>query len=69
MIVCLCKGVGCGRIRAAVRAGAASVEDVSAACGAGSDCGGCLDAIAELVDEELELERRERVSLPLALTG
>ena len=68
MIVCLCKGIGSSTIRAVVRSGATTVDEVAEACGAGSDCGSCQESIAELIDDALA-DGRRRVSLPLALTG
>jgi bacterioferritin-associated ferredoxin len=41
VIVCSCRAVSDRTISAAVAAGASSVGQISATCGAGSDCGGC----------------------------
>ena len=49
MIVCLCAGVPSGAIVDLVARGARCTEDVTAACGAGADCGACLDAVTELL--------------------
>ena len=54
MIVCHCFGVTDREIRASVRNGASSCEDVAACCGASSGCGGC----ESLVDEIVHTERR-----------
>ncbi|MBI5516738.1 MAG: (2Fe-2S)-binding protein [Deltaproteobacteria bacterium] len=51
MIVCICRGVRCSTIRAAIRAGALTVEEVGDACEAGTDCGSCQDEIAGMIDE------------------
>jgi bacterioferritin-associated ferredoxin len=43
-------------IKAAVATGDRTVEDLALSCGAGSDCGGCHRALAELLgtpDREL----------------
>jgi bacterioferritin-associated ferredoxin len=53
MIVCLCKGVSCKTVRASIAQGAASVEEIGAACGAGTDCGGCEGALENILEEEL----------------
>jgi bacterioferritin-associated ferredoxin len=53
MIVCLCKGVSCGKIRQAIADGARTVSEVGVACGAGTDCGGCQGTIEDIVEEEL----------------
>jgi len=49
--VCFCADVTVGQIKAAVEAGATTVEAVGEATGAGTHCGGCQDKIAELIDE------------------
>ena len=49
--VCFCMGVTAGDIKAAVEAGATSVEAVQEATSAGTGCGGCVDTIAELIKE------------------
>jgi bacterioferritin-associated ferredoxin len=49
MIVCLCAGVPTSTIQALIERGAACPEDVTAACGAGGDCGACLDALGEIL--------------------
>ena len=57
MVVCHCEAVNDGRIRAEVRNGAESVVDVMLGCRAGTQCGGCRPAIAEVVaDEKLNCE-------------
>jgi len=48
-IVCVCLGVGANQIRAAARGGAASVAEVGACTGAGTNCGSCRPAIARLI--------------------
>jgi bacterioferritin-associated ferredoxin len=50
VIVCLCRGVSERTVCAAIRAGAATVEDITSACGAGGDCGACCTMLAELVE-------------------
>lgn len=47
MILCMCRGVSDREVLEAIRAGAASLDEVSARCdGAGTHCGVCLDDIA-----------------------
>jgi len=41
VILCHCNGVSDREVDAAVAAGARDAEGVMAACGAGTDCGGC----------------------------
>lgn len=52
MIVCHCFGVTDREIRASIKGGATSCEDVAACCGAGSGCGGCESLVAEIVHTE-----------------
>ena len=52
MIVCHCKGVSDRNIRKAVRQGALTRADVGLACGAGTCCGGCVDAVDEIISTE-----------------
>jgi bacterioferritin-associated ferredoxin len=54
MIVCHCNGVSDRAIRRSVRAGAVTPELVAHACGAGACCGGCRDAVEEILLGELE---------------
>jgi bacterioferritin-associated ferredoxin len=51
MIVCLCRRVSDKIIRAAIRDGASTVEEVGAACRAGTGCGACHETIGELLSE------------------
>jgi bacterioferritin-associated ferredoxin len=51
MLVCHCKAVHEARVRAVIDAGASDEFDVAEACGAGSDCGGCVPTITSLLDE------------------
>ena len=51
MIICHCNVVSDRTVRAAVLNGAADVDDVARACGAGADCGGCETAVESLLDE------------------
>ncbi|MBX3128551.1 MAG: (2Fe-2S)-binding protein [Polyangiaceae bacterium] len=60
MIVCHCRRVSHHRILEVVREGAHTVQDVSAACGAGSGCGGCLPHVSELI-AEAELAQEDDV--------
>jgi bacterioferritin-associated ferredoxin len=53
MLVCHCRRVFDREIRTAIRDGACTVDDVGAACAAGVGCGGCQEAIEDLIDAEL----------------
>jgi bacterioferritin-associated ferredoxin len=58
MIVCHCNGVSDRAIRRSIRAGAVTPDLVAGACGAGACCGGCRDAVAEILLAELETATR-----------
>nr|WP_326185747.1 (2Fe-2S)-binding protein [uncultured Oscillibacter sp.] len=49
--VCFCGDVTVGDIKAAVEAGHTTLEAVQEATGAGTHCGGCVDKVAELVEQ------------------
>ena len=48
-MVCVCETVGAGRIRAAIAAGAGTVDAVTVACRAGGNCGSCRPEIQSLI--------------------
>jgi bacterioferritin-associated ferredoxin len=49
MILCLCRGVPDRAVRAAIRQGAATLDDIAAACAAGADCGGCHVSLLDML--------------------
>lgn len=51
MVICHCRAVSDGLVRAAVAEGAADVDAIISQCGAGSVCGGCRPAIALLLGD------------------
>ena len=51
-VVCACHGVGLDVITATIAAGAGSVEQVGAACKAGTNCGSCIPEIRKLLTVE-----------------
>jgi bacterioferritin-associated ferredoxin len=51
MYVCVCRAVKEETVRAAIEAGAKSVEAVTSACCAGDDCGACHATIEEMIEE------------------
>lgn len=53
MIICHCKAVRADEIRAEVRLGAEDTAMVGLRCGAGTGCGGCRAAVAEVIADEL----------------
>ena len=54
MIVCHCNGVSDRAIRRSVRSGAVTSDLVANACGAGARCGGCREAVEEILLGELQ---------------
>jgi bacterioferritin-associated ferredoxin len=54
MIVCHCNGVSDRAIRRHVRSGAVTPGLVARACGAGAGCGGCREAVREILLAELQ---------------
>jgi bacterioferritin-associated ferredoxin len=58
MIVCSCFGVTAADVEELVEEGAATVAAVSAACGAGTDCGACRAQVAEIIAVGRLLARR-----------
>lgn len=49
-VVCYCMGVTNGEVKAAVDAGANTLEDVQAETGASTVCGACMENVQRLVD-------------------
>jgi bacterioferritin-associated ferredoxin len=52
MYVCICARVRECELRDAIRSGARTEEKVGDACGAGTNCGSCLDRICDVIDDE-----------------
>ena len=66
MIVCHCNATTDREIRRAVRNGASSLREVSRSCGAASGCGGCAEAVLEIISSELGARETRAPSLDLA---
>jgi bacterioferritin-associated ferredoxin len=49
VLVCHCFAVNEGRVREVIADGARTEMEVAAACGAGSNCGGCVPTICWLL--------------------
>jgi len=49
--LCTCNSVSAGTVRACIRAGASTVSDVAAETRATTGCGGCVGAVATLLDQ------------------
>jgi bacterioferritin-associated ferredoxin len=52
MLICHCQNVSDRQIRAAVQTGATTREDVGQVCGAAKLCGGCSEAVDEVIAAE-----------------
>lgn len=51
MYVCVCRAVTLSHLRALAASGAATLDDVESACGAGGDCGTCRTEIRRVLAE------------------
>jgi bacterioferritin-associated ferredoxin len=60
MLVCICKGISDHAVHRAVQGGATTVDAVGRACGAGTDCGSCHEAVEEIIDEIIDESRLAR---------
>ncbi len=69
MLVCHCNGVSDRTIRRVVREGAATVGQVSRACGAGACCQGCRAVIGDIIQLESQVHEAAEASEPLQQTG
>jgi bacterioferritin-associated ferredoxin len=54
MVVCSCRAVTDRAVRAAIAAGATTVEAVTDRCAAASKCGGCWPELERLLQEHNE---------------
>jgi bacterioferritin-associated ferredoxin len=64
MYVCICRAVTEDTVKAAIDAGADTVEAVTGACCAGDDCGSCHQVIEEMIEARTG-KRPERRALPV----
>jgi bacterioferritin-associated ferredoxin len=51
MFVCICRAVTEAHVRACIRAGANTVEEISERSLAGTGCGGCLDNVETILED------------------
>ncbi len=56
MVVCHCKAVNDSSIVAPLHDRRLTIEDVATSCGAGTDCGGCLETIRQLIESAAAVE-------------
>jgi len=54
MLICHCNGVSDRTIRRVVREGATTPDEVGRACGAGTCCGGCSQAVKKVIHSEAQ---------------
>lgn len=67
MIVCLCRGVQESAVIAAIAKGASTLDELVAACTAGSDCGACRISLLEILAACLHRNRQvepDEVAVP-----
>ena len=60
MVVCSCRAVTDRAVRAAIAAGATTVEAVTDHCAAASKCGGCWPELERLIEEHNERRAAHR---------
>jgi|FLYM01.1.fsa_nt_gi bacterioferritin-associated ferredoxin len=66
MFVCVCKALRTQEISDIIDSGAKTVQEVSSSCGAGTDCGSCLNRLQRFVDLKVqEKEASANTELPL----
>jgi bacterioferritin-associated ferredoxin len=53
VLICHCRAATDREIRRAVRNGATTLREVSRACGAAGGCGGCVEAVLDVIASEL----------------
>jgi bacterioferritin-associated ferredoxin len=68
VLVCLCRAVSHRSVLNVIQDGAGTVEEVTARCGAGGDCGACRPMIAKMIRETRVADSREvgKLSCPEA---
>ena len=58
ILLCQCNSIFEHEVRACIRKGARSVDEVAAACEAGNGCGSCRGTIETVLDEEAQRRRK-----------
>ncbi|ONI84587.1 (2Fe-2S)-binding protein [Saccharothrix sp. ALI-22-I] len=53
MYVCICAAVSDTQVRACIRNGARTVEEIGERCQAGTGCGTCLDHLDGMLEQDL----------------
>ena len=52
MFVCVCKAIRNTELKELIDSGANSLEAIGASCGAGTDCGSCVNRLKQALDEK-----------------
>ena len=58
MVVCHCLAINDAAIRELLEAGALSAEEMGARCGAGTECGACIEQVQRLAAPQSFVIRR-----------
>lgn len=66
-LICHCMVVSEREVIACIRAGARTVDEVAAECGAGSGCGSCRGGIQVIFAEERVRRRKSAAQVPEAV--
>lgn len=64
MLICSCKWLTYKQIRSVIEDGARSVEDIQRRCGAGTECGSCVDALQHMVSTSSTPQDAEDLATP-----
>lgn len=52
MYVCICRRVSDREVRQVIESGAQTIDAVGERCGAGTDCGSCVEEIADMLCDQ-----------------
>jgi len=66
MYVCVCKAVTDKEVEAAIDEGAHTVDQVTATCQAGGDCGSCRGMIEDMIEDRLGCRSKRRLPVRAA---
>tara|TARA_Y100001935_G_scaffold242302_1_gene232598 strand:- start:1038 stop:1259 length:222 start_codon:yes stop_codon:yes gene_type:complete len=65
MYACICKAVKSTEIKELIDSGANSLEKIGARCGAGTDCGSCVNRLKKALIES-EAQKIQELPVPIA---
>jgi bacterioferritin-associated ferredoxin len=66
MFVCVCKAVTDKEVEAVIDGGAITVDEVTAKCQAGGDCGACRGMIEDMIEDKLGCRSKRRLPVRAA---